>query len=415
MKRTLFVLGRLGAIWAALFPVLSVAADIRAQANFQVLHSFGGPGDGAGLSSALAIDGEGNLYGTSGIGGTYNCGTANCGTVFELSPGANGAWTETVLYNFGAAGKYDGTSPGGSVAIGSGGVLYGVTSAGGTHSYGVVYSLSPGSSGWTESILHSFARVDGECCLLNNVVLDAKGNLYGGAATFELSPGASGWKFERTCNPIGTPCSGSHYDNTAISRGGTLFAPGIEGKNRVGNVYAVAPDGTDWRAEDLYDFGANPTDGQEPSFGPLVTDSAGNIYGATEYGGSNTCGEGGCGTIFKLSRQPNGGWQETILFNFQVPAAGTGFYPIGGVILDKTGNLYGTAGYGGGPCGCGVVYKLEHNKNDTWTYVVLHTFMNTDGTLPYSSLTFDAHGNLYGTTLGGGTYGGGVVFEITPP
>lgn len=407
MKRN-FVTAMFPRALSALLLLLCFSPVVRAQVNFQVLHSFGGPGDGGGAGDSVAIDTDGNLYGTTDLGGEYNL-----GTIFELSPNGN-TWTETILYNFGSSGSYDGTYPDGALAIGDGGMLYGVTSFGGTHNLGTAFSLDLGPGGWTETILYNFtASENAGPGLANNLVLDQQGNLYGGAATFELSPAPSGWKFSHTCNPLRTPCTGNHYDNTAISSSGTLFAAASDGgKNRVGDVYAVVPGPTSWHAVDLYDFGASPTDGQQPAFGPLVTDSAGNIYGATFTGGSNICQEEGCGTIFKLGRQPGGGWQETILYNFAAPAAGAGFNPIGGVILDKFGNLYGTTGYGG-PCGCGVVYELAHNKDGKWTYIVLHKFVNTDGTLPYSSLAFDAHGNLYGTTLGGGQYGGGVVFEIT--
>jgi len=389
-------------IWIALL----IPSHGTAQAQFQVVHSFGAPGDGVGLLDSVAVDAQGNLYGTNAQGGTYNL-----GTVFELSPDGDGNWTETILYSFGTSGPQDGNSPGGPVTIGSEGVLYGVTSAGGTHNFGTAYSLTAGPGGWSETILHNFIRQEADG-LLNNVVLDATGNLFGSAGRFELSPGSSGWTFSHTCNLVRV-CAGNNYANTALGPGDRLFAAGnSDGKYHVGDVYAVVPTPNGWQVGDLYDFGAYPTDGQIPGFGPLVADRAGNIYGVTSQGGSHVCGEGGCGTIYRLSRQPNGTWQETILYNFQIISAGTGFNPIGGVILDRVGNLYGTTGYGG-PCGCGVVYRLSHNKNDTWTYTVLHTFMYTDGTLPYSALTFDSHGNLFGTTLGGGQYGVGVVFEIS--
>jgi uncharacterized repeat protein (TIGR03803 family) len=175
----------------------------------------------------------------------------------------------------------------------------------------------------------------------------------------------------------------------------------------------VTPVPGGWKAETLFNFGGSQGDGQVPSNGPLVADALGNIYGTTFSGGSNVCGNGGCGTIYRLTQLPGKGWREAILYNFRPPSTGSGYNPTAGVIVDKAGNLYGTAAYGGAGSGCGVVYRLTHNSNNTWTYTVLHQFVNSDGALPYSSLIFGAHGNLFGTTVGGGPYGGGVVFEIS--
>src|SRR5579863_1331877 len=391
--------------------VLIALGQGSAQVQFRVLHAFGGPGDGFGIGDSIVVDAEGNLYGTAGIGGAYNL-----GTVFELSPDiASSTWKETVLYNFGASGEQDGKYPGGPVTLGSGGVLYGGTSEGGTHNIGTVYSLTPGPDGWVETTLHSFIPRDNVDGFSSNLVLDAQGNLFGRAGTFELAPGSDGWTLTVTC-AWAAVCSFNELDGTALAPGDRLFAAGGRGKYNVGDVYAVVPTPNGWQAADLYDFRATGGDGQIPSFGPLVADSAGNIYGVTSQGGSNVCGNGGCGTIYRLSRQADGTWQETILYNFANPSAGTGFNPTAGVILDKAGNLYGTAYYGGNACGCGVVYRLSPHQDDTWTYTVLHKFTGFDGTSPFSALTFDSQGNLFGTTeFGGPVYNGGVVFEISRP
>jgi len=388
-----------------LFVVLLLLGRGSAQVKFQVVHAFGAPGDGVGLLDGVVIDAEGNLYGTNGQGGAYNL-----GDVFELSSDESGGWTETLLYSFGTSGESDGSSPGGPVTIGSGGVLYGATTGGGTHNMGTLYSLTQGSTGWAEAILHSFNLYqDGVDGFSSNLALDVKGNLFGRGGTFEFSPGPKGWTLTPTCT-WRRICGFNELNGTALGPGDRLFAAGTGGKYNVGDVYAVVPTPNGWQVGDLYDFRATQGDGQIPGFGPLVADHTGNIYGVTMQGGTQVCGNGGCGTVYKLTRQANGTWKETILYNFGPPA--TGFSPIGGVILDKAGNLYGTTGYGG-PCDCGVVYRLSHNQNDTWTYTVLHEFSNFDGALPYSALTFDSHGNLFGTTLGGGAYGVGVVFEIS--
>lgn len=156
--------------------------------------------------------------------------------------------------------------------------------------------------------------------------------------------------------------------------------------------------------------------------GVLARDAAGNLYGTTQFGAGSGCADGrGCGAVWKLSPDSDGSWTATILHVFQ---GSDGAQPVAGVILDSQGNLYGTTAGGGstssvciangGNEGCGVVFKLKLNSTGTWTYRILHSFNFSDGAFPYGSLVFDALGNLYGTARSGGTYGGGIVFELTP-
>jgi uncharacterized repeat protein (TIGR03803 family) len=140
-------------------------------------------------------------------------------------------------------------------------------------------------------------------------------------------------------------------------------------------------------------------------------DRAGNLYGTTAAGGT---GAGlGSGVVFKLS-QTSRGWRETVLHNFR---GNDGAYPSAPVTFDTAGNLYGTA-IGGATCsggvGCGLVFKLSPHVDGNWTYTVLHGFGGMDGDEPLAGLTFDAAGNLYGTTVGGGAFGEGVVFKLVP-
>ncbi len=159
----------------------------------------------------------------------------------------------------------------------------------------------------------------------------------------------------------------------------------------------------------VYNFtGGN--DGGQPA-AQLVFDSAGNMYGTTVVGGLS-----GCGTVFKLSLSGNQ-WQETVLYSFD--CFSTGKNPYGGVILDSSGNLYGTtvAGGSGGDCsgdGCGVVYQLT-KSGDTWNETVLYNFTGgDDGFGPGSALVMDKAGNLYGTTPDGGAFAEGVVYQLAP-
>ena len=156
----------------------------------------------------------------------------------------------------------------------------------------------------------------------------------------------------------------------------------------------------------LHNFNCNGTDGAYPEAG-LIFDTAGNLYGTTSEGGTY-----GYGTVFELTPQAGGGWTEQVLHNFN----GTdGAYPYASLIFDAAGNLYGTTS-GGGTYSYGTVFELTPQAGGGWTEQVLYNFNGdgTDGANPYAGLIFDAAGNLYGTTLRGGTYGGGTVFELTP-
>lgn len=151
-------------------------------------------------------------------------------------------------------------------------------------------------------------------------------------------------------------------------------------------------------------------DGGDPA-AQLVFDSGGNGYGTTVTGGAF-----GCGTVFQL--MPVGsGWQLNTLYSFTCFADGKN--PYGGVTLDKAGNLYGTtvAGGSGGVCasdGCGTVFELTKSGN-SWTETVLYNFAGAnDGSGPGGGVVFDGNGNLYGTTPDGGIYSLGVVYELSP-
>jgi uncharacterized repeat protein (TIGR03803 family) len=156
----------------------------------------------------------------------------------------------------------------------------------------------------------------------------------------------------------------------------------------------------------LYSFrGTN--DGEHPS-ATLVFDGAGNLYGATTLGGS-----GGGGTVFRLSPS-GGGWNFSLLYSLAGHASegqDPGVY--NALVLDAAGNLYG-ADYADTPNGYGSIFKLTP-ANGIWTYTGLHDFTGgSDGANPMGGVNFDANGDLYGTTVYGGTTGGGVVWEITP-
>jgi uncharacterized repeat protein (TIGR03803 family) len=146
------------------------------------------------------------------------------------------------------------------------------------------------------------------------------------------------------------------------------------------------------------------TDGIDPA-ATLAADSAGNLYGTTVQGGTGTACTNGCGTVFKLSPLAGGKWKETVLYSFT--GGSDGKNPYGGVILDSKGDLYGTtvAGGSGGACasdGCGVVFLLS-KSGKSWVETVMYNFTGgKDGFGPGGALAFDSVGNLYGTTPDGG-------------
>jgi uncharacterized repeat protein (TIGR03803 family) len=322
--------------------------------------------------STLVIGRDGKLYGTTGFGGIGPClayGHTGCGTVFTLQmPGTfchtpYCPWIETPLYKF--SGHSDGSNPyGATVVFDQAGNLYGTTFGGGggscTAGCGVVYKLTPAGSGWTESVVYTFTGGADGASPWAGVTLDQAGNLYG------------------------TTSSGGAF-------GG-------------GTVYELSPSGSGWTQKTLHSFQRQP-DGASPYAG-LIFDQSGNLYGATQYGGS-----GGGGTAFELT--PSGGsWTYTVLYNFIGSGGGLAKGPVANLVMDSAGNLYGTTA-GDGAYRFGSAFKLTHGTGG-WTYTSLHDFTSgPDGGYPRSNLVFDASGKLYGTAYAG-AYGNGVVFQITP-
>ena len=161
----------------------------------------------------------------------------------------------------------------------------------------------------------------------------------------------------------------------------------------------------------LYTF-LGGSDGAAPHFAGVIFDAAGNLYGTTSVGGGTGCGGAGCGTVFELSPNAGGGWTETVIHTF---AGGSdGETPLSGLIIDAAGNLYGTTT--GAGSSSGTVFELSPIAGGGWTHTILYTFQGgEDGLAPIGSLVFDAVGNLYGTTTEGGVYHispGGTVFEL---
>jgi uncharacterized repeat protein (TIGR03803 family) len=399
----------------ALAAALAVATHLSAQANIKVLHNFGSSSDGNVPAGPLLLDSHGSLYGSTVAGPGPTC----CGLVFELTPSANGIWSEKILYSF--TGGTNGSTPWGGLAFGASGDLYG-TLEGSTAAVGAVFSLSPGLTGWTYSILYTdgIARADGP-----GIVLDGAGNIYGDIGPGQNDLGAVGelsyssWAYSQLYSfcgqsscPQGEPAppiwdkNGNLWGVTTY--GGISQSPCSDGQG-CGVVFEMTPDGDGtWTYNVIHQFASSSSDGQLPE-GGLVADAAGNFYGATEVGGAYNHG-----TIFKLSFVGTQ-WAETILYDF--PNCVTGCFPVGTMAIGKTGNLYGTTigGVFNQTCGgftCGEVFEMSPQRNGRYKFTVLHKFVGIDGDVPLGVI-LDGKGNLFGTTKDGGAYGAGTAFELT--
>jgi uncharacterized repeat protein (TIGR03803 family) len=277
-----------------------------------------------------------------------------------------------------------------------------------------------------EKVLHNFNN-DGTDGYYPEVglIVDAAGNLYGtttaggaynSGTVFELTPAAGGGWTETVLHNFGNGTDGATpYAGLIFDAAGNLYGTTqYGGTYGVGTVFELTPaGGGSWTEKVLYSFNLNGTDGAVPEAG-LIVDAAGNLYGTTYFGGTYLYG-----TVFELTPAGGGGWTEQVLHSFNNNGA-DGSLPAAGLIFDAAGNLYGTTVNGGtgSNCvlGCGTVFELTPAAGGGWTEQVLHSFNNNgaDGSTPFAGLIFDAAGNLYGTTFAGGTYGYGTVFELTP-
>jgi uncharacterized repeat protein (TIGR03803 family) len=393
-----------------------------AAGNYKTLQVFTGGADGSTLPSGLTLDATGNLYGTTSSGGGSSTCPAGCGVVFRLTPNIDGRWTETVLYDFCSLnGCADGVFPFADLVFDQTGSLYGTTSSGGASDLGTLFKLTPNRDGsWRESVLYSFSGRDGSTPY-SALIFDSSGNLYGTTVqggvyqrgtVFKLTPHSRGaWTEDVLYNFTGGDSGGDPYAGLIFDGKGNLYGTTQGGgADAVGVVFKLTPSRGVWTISVLHSF-TGGADGGYPGRGTLIMDTAGNLYGTTSVGGVYEDG-----TVFKLAQESTGKWKETVVHSFN---GRRGAFPVGGVVFDSKGNLNGTTSIGGrlpdcGGGGCGVVFKLAPNSNGVWKEIVLHYFVDDPGIFPYAGVIFDAAGNLYGTTNGGGDTHHGSVFEITP-
>jgi uncharacterized repeat protein (TIGR03803 family) len=438
LKKLPVVLAAMPAMFAAMLVASSTCAAGQTE---KVLHSFNNNGsDGYQPESGVSFDAVGNLFGTTQLGGTGACTglslQSGCGTVYVLVPRSNGDWIEKVLHSFILNGK-DGLEPAGNGLIfDASGNLYGTTVAGGTSAdcpndylgtsgCGTVFAMVRKSkTGFSPPvILHNFdgdnEGVDGTLPL-GAPTFDSAGNLYGTTSAGGTSGYGMAFKLTRKAGaPWDETDMYDFYDNGIDPAGSLIFDADGDlyglaaggGQYHEGAVFELTPNTQGgWSEELLHSFG-HGTDGFQP-LGSLIFDKAGNLYGVT------TGAVGEFGTVFELTPGTGGTWTETVLHVFTKNGT-DGLGPNGPLVMDASGNLYGTTVAGGsGTCsgGCGAVYELSPQAGGTWSETILYSFLNNgaDGIGPTSGLTFDSSGNLYGVTSGGGVNGNGTVYEVTP-
>jgi len=364
---------RLRALMCAVTSIAALAATVRLAAqgpqpnapttkktqSFVVLHNFKGS-DGANPTAGLVM-------------GTL-CRPA------QLCRGPDGEWPDRAARN-----------------------LYGTTGSGGTYGYGTVFKLGPFRHDMT--VLYNFTGGSNGKWPYASVTPDREGNLYGTTSSGGDYENGTVFKLdtfgnETVLHSFAGGSDGSHpLAGLMMDAAGNLYGTTyVGGADNNGTVFKLDSSGNETL---LYTF-TGGSDGGGPYAGCLITDAAGNFYGTTSYGGVY-----GFGTVFKLDTLGH----ETVLHSFH---SSDGWAPYSGVIMDRAGNLYGTTGLGGTSTncstGCGTVFRLDSSGQES----VLHTFtgLGGDGMIPLAGLIRDRLGNLYGTTAGGGSHGGGIVFKL---
>ncbi|MGA7218290.1 MAG: choice-of-anchor tandem repeat GloVer-containing protein [Candidatus Sulfotelmatobacter sp.] len=392
------------ALPALLFTALAFSNPATAQTE-TILYNFGAsPTDGANPAAGLVFDSSGNLYGT-----TFNGGANDTGTIYEL-PTTGG---EDILADCPAVGANAPLNPNSALVFSSGGGIYGTSASGGlydTNYGGTDFALMRVNGGYQlKRISSDLFGGENDIGTPTGVIFDNAGNLWGTGLSsgdsagfvYELEKNGGAWnRLDRVAFPKTKtlrdvfPNSGLIFDAAGNLYGTTMTG----GRALKGSVYELpAPN---YALSTLASF--NGANGNAPTAG-VILDSLGNLYGTTSAGGYFSKGN-----VFELSPNGNGGWSETILFSFN----GANGQAPGALTFDSQGNLYGTT-VTGGTYNAGVMFELSPGA--TWTETVLHNFGGAgDGATPVGALIFDFLGNLYGATSAGGANGVGIVYEITP-
>lgn len=416
-----------------------------AAAHFKVLYSFGHCSKGCSPSSLVA-DSRGDLFGTTSSGGLKNCGDETpygCGTVFELKRAKSGAYDYSVLYKF--QDGSDGAFPSGPLVVDTSGNLYGTASESEFgNGWGNVFELVHQNGAWSLKVLYAFCPTgdscpdgaqpvagltysgqqtgelyDGTSPLFGTASVGGQGQSFDSGVAFEIQPQNGNWNYaviynfcsQANCADGGVPeaplledASGNLYGTTVVYGG---------------NVFQLAPMNGGWSETVLYAFCSktNCSDGWGPGNNGLVMDSSAALYGLTEDGGHEPCSiyQYGCGVAYKLTSNGNA-WQETVLHAFCGPKktdCSDGAIPKDTVIIDASGNAFGTTVLGGGSAGVGTLFEWSGSK-----FQVLHRFCSKsgcpDGEFPAGNLVLGAGGAIIGTASSGGANDSGTVWMVTP-
>jgi uncharacterized repeat protein (TIGR03803 family) len=379
------------ALALALFSVLALAAGQPAQAQtLTTLYSFTGGIDGANPGGGMVFDPQGNLYGVTGAGGAHGN-----GTVFEITA----AGVEKVLYSF--AGGADGSEPNGDLIRDAQGNLYGTTYSGGAYNYGTVFQVTPSG---VETVLYSFTGGNDGAYPKGALVSDAQGSLYGCTVNTLFKLTASGvFSVVYTFPPLRNGTGQGPNGGLVIDSQGNLYGTTMDGgplgscphhtSVGCGTVFKVSPDGTETVILNLQSIGVT-----WPAAG-LIVDAQGNFYG--------TGTQPPHGTVFEVTSTGTG----VLLARFHSQKVGND--PQSRLLRDAMGNLYGTA-WKGGSDGQGTVFEITASGTKDLLYAFNPRKHPGVGANPSGGLVFDAQGNLYGMTAGGGIYGHGTVYKLTP-
>ncbi|HEX4160364.1 MAG TPA: choice-of-anchor tandem repeat GloVer-containing protein [Rhizomicrobium sp.] len=384
------MIGKLCVAACVALPALAVPAAAQTYTTF---YSLPGGSGGKYPIPGVIRDNSGNFYGI-----TSNGGNDNVGVVYEVTASGSG----TVLHSF--SGGADGEYPYGPLLRDKKSNLYGTTNSGGTHGNGVVYKID---SAGNETIIYAFAGGTSDGCNpYQGLIMDKKHNLYGttygcGASglgtVFELAPGGKETVLHSFAGGAKDGSDPSFYGHLLMDKAGDLYGVTQEG--------GAANDGVLYRLNGksklkvLHGFAGGAADGCY-STGTVATDKAGNYYGST-YG----CGARNYGIVWEV----NSKGAETVLHDF---AGGTadGCNTVAGVVLDWKDDIYGNTSLCGAS-GQGTVWEL----GNTGTLTLLHSFAGgADGSVAYGELLRTAKGELYGTTLEGGTADYGTVWSYLP-
>ncbi len=337
-----------------------------------------------------------------------------------LSALAAQAQTYTILHNF--AGQSDGATPLAGLTMDRAGNFYGTTSGGGDHGFGDIYRLMHPGSGWSFEVLYSFkgwtaSYLDG-AAPYSRVAIGPDGALYGttrsggnGQGCRELHGCGTVYKLQLGLNGVWNDKmifqfgyydgEDPYYGDVVFDQAGNLYgATRNGGANLMGAVYKLTPDNGAWAETVVHSF--NGVDGSTPLNGPAM-DAAGTLYGTTLTGGAN-----GQGTVYRIQRSDSS-WSEAVLHSFQ--GGSDGQTPTANPILTQTGDLYG-ATEAGGADGAGIAFEITQ-LGGSWNISTLYGFQGAAPGSSYRTLTMDSTGNLYGTSAAGGANQQGSVFKLT--